>query len=267
MEVLHGTSQPGGFLPRFYLESHALFSNPVDDDVRQYRGRTYESGGGMVDMHEPGEVSCCLRQRGPAVLQGVFLDPGVIEIAARELGSAGVPHFTAGAVYDASSFAALFSFHRSLRDGCAPLEQQTRFAEALRQVLERLGEHPPAEPKRDKPAVARAREYLHAHWSEEVSLDELSRASFTSKYHLVRVFKDVVGVPPHEYLRHVRVAHAKRMLAEGRSIGQTAFACGFADQAHLTRTFKTAVGVTPGRYASAVRSRYVSSAAADGVPA
>jgi AraC-like DNA-binding protein len=41
---------------------------------------------------------------------------------------------------------------------------------------------------------------------------------------------------------------AKRLLEAGRSIGETAVACGFYDQAHLTNQFKRRVGVTPGHF-------------------
>lgn len=248
VEVMHGTTGPAGVLIRVYLESYSIFSNPVDDDVRRYRGRTYESGGRMVDLAEPGEVVACTHQRGFAVLNGLFIDPRVFESAAREMDMGRVPHFAPCAVADALLYRAFRAFHRALRDPLAVLQHQSLFAEAMRFVMERRSEQPPAAPQRDHAAVRRAREFLHAHWADEVALEDVAGAAYASKYHLVRTFKEVVGVPPHEYQRHLRVARARRMLAAGQGISATAYACGFADQAHLTRTFRRALGVTPGQY-------------------
>lgn len=71
-----------------------------------------------------------------------------------------------------------------------------------------------------------------------------------SAYHFIRSFRTVVGMPPHAYQLHVRIARAKTLLRQGSSIAQTAFATGFADQSHLTNRFKAVLGITPGQYRS-----------------
>jgi AraC-like DNA-binding protein len=45
-----------------------------------------------------------------------------------------------------------------------------------------------------------------------------------------------------------RLQRARRLLLQGVSLAEAAFACGFADQSHLTRQFRRAYGVTPGRW-------------------
>ena len=42
------------------------------------------------------------------------------------------------------------------------------------------------------------------------------------------------------------------MLAEGKSVTDTALSCGFNDYANFIRTFKQAVGVPPGKYRSQI---------------
>ncbi|HEV2733645.1 MAG TPA: helix-turn-helix domain-containing protein, partial [Longimicrobiaceae bacterium] len=69
-----------------------------------------------------------------------------------------------------------------------------------------------------------------------------------SKYHLVRSFKREVGLTPHAYHIHVRIALAARLLREGRSISAAAFTSAFAAQSHLHSHFKRLLGVTPGEY-------------------
>ena len=69
-----------------------------------------------------------------------------------------------------------------------------------------------------------------------------------SKFHLSRVFKEVVGVTPGVYQMSLRVREAKRALRRREPLAHVAYDLGFADQAHFTRTFRRYVGVTPGRY-------------------
>lgn len=99
--------------------------------------------------------------------------------------------------------------------------------------------------------TVRALEYVRAHWQDDFSLDDLSRATGTSKYHLVRSFHHQVGVAPSGYRRALRVAAAQRLLRRGWPPGAVAAECGFYDQSHLNRHFKSAYGVTPSQYANA----------------
>jgi len=104
-------------------------------------------------------------------------------------------------------------------------------------------------PQRD--AVRRVREYLETYYEDNTSLDELAAIAGLSPFHLVRVFKDETGLPPHTYLTHVRIQRARELLMDNpMSIADVAYATGFTDQSHLTRWFKRIVGVTPGKYAT-----------------
>jgi AraC-like DNA-binding protein len=46
----------------------------------------------------------------------------------------------------------------------------------------------------------------------------------------------------------VRLARARRLLAEGKSVSWVAYECGFADQSHLNRRFREHYGLTPGAF-------------------
>jgi AraC-like DNA-binding protein len=70
---------------------------------------------------------------------------------------------------------------------------------------------------------------------------------------LIRLFGDATGIPPHAYLRQVRVKRAKALLARGDSIANVAQATGFNDQSHLNRWFKRLLGITPGQYRNSVQ--------------
>jgi AraC-like DNA-binding protein len=102
-------------------------------------------------------------------------------------------------------------------------------------------------------AIQRARAYLHEHFNESVSLDELSAIAGLSPFHLVRSFTRRFGLPPHAYQIHVRVERARALLTTGMPPVQVASSVGFADQSHFTRHFRRINNVTPANYARAFR--------------
>lgn len=116
-----------------------------------------------------------------------------------------------------------------------------------------------------KPVVARLRgglsmsakrrslELIDANLDSNLSVELLAREAGLSPAHFARAFKETMGIAPHQYLLHLRLERARRMLdAEDAVLADVALRAGFADQAHFTRFFKRAYGVTPG---TVLRSR------------
>ncbi|HSS51359.1 MAG TPA: AraC family transcriptional regulator [Thermoanaerobaculia bacterium] len=96
--------------------------------------------------------------------------------------------------------------------------------------------------------IRRVREYLVTHYAENVALEDLSRVANMSPYHLHRVFTREVGISPHAFQVTVRVAKAKALVHQGRSLRAVAAETGFSDQSHFTREFKRYTGLTPGAF-------------------
>jgi AraC-like DNA-binding protein len=99
-----------------------------------------------------------------------------------------------------------------------------------------------------RPEIRKALEMLQKRFADPVPLDQLTEHVGLSKFHLIRVFRDEIGVAPHAFQLQLRISRARQFLASGRSLAEVAAACGFADQAHFSRCFKTAVGYTPGAF-------------------
>ena len=100
-------------------------------------------------------------------------------------------------------------------------------------------------------AVAEAVRYMQDNYSREATLSDIAAAVHLSPFHLTRLFKQTLGVAPHQYLIQVRVNSARSLLTAGsgeRSLAEVASAVGFADQSHLTRHFKRLLGVTPKQF-------------------
>lgn len=103
------------------------------------------------------------------------------------------------------------------------------------------------------PAIRRVREYLHAHFTQRVTIADLSEVAGLSPFHLIRMFHARIGLPPYMYLEHLRVSLARTLLMAGVPIAEVASRTGFGDQSHFTRRFKRVVGVPPGRYIRQLR--------------
>jgi AraC-like DNA-binding protein len=100
----------------------------------------------------------------------------------------------------------------------------------------------------ERQAIERAKDYMSAHYAENITLDELSTQAGLSPYHLARVFRRATGLAPHQYLIQLRVERARTLLESGLTIADAAGMTGFTDQSHLSRHFKRVLGVTPGQY-------------------
>jgi AraC-like DNA-binding protein len=157
-------------------------------------------------------------------------------------------------VTDPAAAAELRELLRHSGDGAiAGFEFLRRIAQWLQQFL--LRHAADAATPQQIPAVERARAYLQNRPTQSVSLPEVGAIAGVTLSHLVRSFSKVVGLPPKSYHAQVRLARARRLLAEGKSATWVAYECGFADQSHLSRRFKECHGVTPGTFQEQYRAQ------------
>lgn len=104
--------------------------------------------------------------------------------------------------------------------------------------------------------LRRAVEYLHAHYRDAVSLTELAGKVEIDPSHLARTFREHFGCTMSEYVRKLRVEHARvELLATSKSLSEIAYAAGFSDQAHFSRVFRQHTGLTPGSYRKVATAR------------
>jgi len=89
---------------------------------------------------------------------------------------------------------------------------------------------------------------------EPIDLDGAANEAGLSPCHFLRLFAEVLGVTPHQYLIRSRLRRAARLLAdEAHSISDIAFDVGFGDLSNFVRTFRRAAGVSPRRFRQAAR--------------
>ena len=96
--------------------------------------------------------------------------------------------------------------------------------------------------------VEAARALYAAQYAEALTLDGVARAVGMSPFHFCRVFRALVGEPPHRHLRRVRLREAAARLEAGAGVTDTCHAVGFNNLSHFIRAFREAYGVAPGRH-------------------
>ena len=90
---------------------------------------------------------------------------------------------------------------------------------------------------------------------EPLSIAELAGIAGMSPYHFMRIFRDVVGVTPYQYLLRTRLRHAAVDLGTTQEpISAIAFDAGFGDLSTFAAMFRRAFGLSPGRYRAEVNS-------------
>lgn len=103
--------------------------------------------------------------------------------------------------------------------------------------------------------LRRAKEMIAAHYAEPLALSFLAREAGMSLYHFARVFGELEGESPHQYLLGVRLASAALRLRQGASVTEACYAAGFGSLSHFTTTFRRRFGVRPSTFARSPAGR------------
>ncbi|WP_430391005.1 AraC family ligand binding domain-containing protein [Dyella sp. 20L07] len=144
----------------------------------------------------------------------------------------------------------------ALLDALWQAREPLAFDSLLFQLLGQFRHHariPRAAPDERAARFAPVVDYLHAHLSHRLTLDELAAVAGLSPFHFLRQFQSQHHATPQQMLMAFRLAEAKRQLSRGEAPAQVAAAVGLTDQAHLTRAFSRRYGVTPARYQRELR--------------
>lgn len=92
---------------------------------------------------------------------------------------------------------------------------------------------------------ARIINYINEYINSNISLDNLAKRFFVSKYYLCRSFKKYSGVSIHAYVNQKRVMYAKQLIDAGETASGAAYKVGFGDYSAFYRAYVRVVGKTP----------------------
>jgi len=101
----------------------------------------------------------------------------------------------------------------------------------------------------DSRRMSRVLKFVSEHIAGNVTVTDLAGAACMSPAHFARSFKATTGQCPHEFVRQIRLALAKQMLANRHlPISDIALSTGFSSQSNFSRAFRAATGTTPRDY-------------------
>ena len=87
--------------------------------------------------------------------------------------------------------------------------------------------------------------YLDEHLTEEISIEDLAKEFYVSKYHMMRRFRQETGTTIHAYLSDRRLFAARDHIAQGMPATDACFQCGFHSYSAFSRAYGKLFGVTP----------------------
>ena len=100
-------------------------------------------------------------------------------------------------------------------------------------------------------AVDRMQKYIVSHIDGEITMQDLSRAAGYSLWHSIRIFKELLGKTPFEYIRALRLTTAAKELRDSNEkVIHVALNGGFDSHDGFTRAFSKQFDITPKKYRS-----------------
>lgn len=98
-------------------------------------------------------------------------------------------------------------------------------------------------------SIWKAVDILHQEFQQELLLPDIAKRVTMSRSYFSRCFRDIVGKTFNDYIREVRVNHAKVMLKQtGKTIGWIATQAGYPNEKYFSKVFREVTGMLPGEF-------------------
>jgi AraC-like DNA-binding protein len=99
--------------------------------------------------------------------------------------------------------------------------------------------------------ITAALTFARTHYAEPLTVDDLARQVALSSSAFSRLFREVTGRTPYQFLKEYRLDRARELLLDGRSsVAEVSRHVGYANVSHFIREFRARYGVTPGAFIS-----------------
>jgi len=217
------------------------------------RGRSFELVAGSVLVGHPGDEYLCSHDHvcGDECLS-FFLSPELVEAIGDRPET-----WQIGCTPPLPQLMVLGELAQAAADGRSDVgldEIGQWFASRFVEMVSGRPAKPVSATTRDRRRAVEAALWIDAHSHRQIDLEDAAAEAAISPFHFLRLFANVLGVTPHQYLVRSRLRHAARRLAdEDRSITDIAYDVGFGDLSNFVRTFHRAAGVSPLRFRQASR--------------
>lgn len=219
----------------------------------RFRGSSYELVAGSCLVGHPGDEYMCTHDHvGGDECLSFYFDPSLVDAIGGPADA-----WQAGCLPPLADMMVLGELAQAAASGRSAIGVDEvglilagRFVDAV-SGRTRRPQNPPA---RDRRRAVETALWIDAHSHEPIVLDDAATEAGLSPFHFLRLFSQVLGVTPHQYLVRSRLRHAARLLADdNRAVTDIAFDVGFGDLSNFVRTFHRAAGVSPRGFRNAAK--------------
>lgn len=93
--------------------------------------------------------------------------------------------------------------------------------------------------------IVQSKLFIDIHFAEKIDTDNISDEAYFSKFHFIRLFKQIYNKTPHQYLTSVRLDKAKELLKNGATVSDVCVLVGFESVGSFSVLFKNTFGSSP----------------------
>jgi AraC-like DNA-binding protein len=220
------------------------------------RGRFHELVAGSILVGHPGDEYTCTHDHvcGGDECLSFFLDQELVEMIGARPGV-----WQVGSVPPLPELMVLGEFAQAAADGASDVsldEVGHLFAGRFIEMVAGRSSKPIAATAKDRRRAVETALWIEAHSHQAIGLEDAAQQAGLSPFHFLRLFSDVLGVTPHQYLVRSRLRHAAReLVCDDRPITDIAYDVGFGDLSNFVRTFHRAAGASPLQFRRASRGK------------
>ncbi|MBK9748530.1 MAG: helix-turn-helix transcriptional regulator [Chloroflexi bacterium] len=132
--------------------------------------------------------------------------------------------------------------------------QILRLLRLRHQTLINLAHHKAATVNDLIPCLLQARQYIEAHYLENLQTETVARRAALSEYHFARLFKTAFDITVHQYVLRLRLNRARHLLElSTMSITDIALTVGYSSLSAFIHAFRHYTGITPSDYRAQFR--------------
>lgn len=138
-------------------------------------------------------------------------------------------------------------FDRFLKGSCS----ETECSAMIGEILEKIISEAVFDANNQRSPADRILSYLSEHYSEPLSLRQISMRFYLSQNQIIRIVRAKTGYTPHEYLVRFRLAKACELLQyTPMPISEICHTVGYHNNSHFSAAFRHLYGISPAEYRS-----------------
>ncbi|HEX6890969.1 MAG TPA: AraC family transcriptional regulator [Chryseolinea sp.] len=154
---------------------------------------------------------------------------------------------------DPSKHFAIWNLHRGTNDILSTIEFQNTVLELIATVLG-AGRAVTCNGPALHDSIDRAKHFILKNYADDISIEDIAKASHVSPFHFSRVFKRGTNYSPHQFVREIRLHKACELLLDSRlNVTEIGYASGFLNADYFVTLFKNKTGMTPSAFRAAPR--------------